>query len=246
MEYKTSISKITNEDVIIREHKLSSLMKETSFTDGIFLLLKGSFPNEKESKLFSAMLLSIIDHGMGTTSALTSRFVASSGNAVNTAIGAGVLALGDLHGGAVENCMSQLIGFSKLTPEELYAEIKKYVLEKKGTLYGFGHKHYKESDPRAKILLDYCKTNNYSSNYIDLVVSLEKQIESIKGKKLVLNVDGLLSALLLTMGFSPIVGKGFFIIGRVPGLVAQVIEEKENERSVRRLSEDDINYIPKK
>ena len=103
MEFKTSISKITNEDVMIRERKLSALMKEASFTDAIFLILKGSFPNQQESKLFSAMLLSIIDHGMGTTSALTSRFVASSGNAVNTAVGAGVLALGDLHGGAIEN-----------------------------------------------------------------------------------------------------------------------------------------------
>lgn len=244
MDFKTSISKITNEDVIIREQKLSSLMKEASFTDGIFLILKGTLPNEIESKLFSAMLLSIIDHGMGTTSALTSRFVASSGNTVNTAIGAGVLALGDLHGGAVENCMAQLLEFSKLSSQDLNSELKNSLLGKK-TLFGFGHRHYKDFDPRAKNLLDYCKTNNYTSTYIDLVLSLEKQIEAIKGKKLVLNVDGLLSALLLTMGFKPIVGKGFFIIGRVPGIVAQVIEEKENERPLRRLSEDEIKYVPR-
>lgn len=245
MEFKTSISKITNEDVVIRERKLSSLMKEASFTDGVFLILKGSYPTEQESKLFSAMLLSIIDHGMGTTSALTSRFIASTGNDVNVAIGGGVLALGDLHGGAIENCMAQLLEFSKLSTDALTTEITKCVVDKKGKLFGFGHKHYKVFDPRAKILLDFCKDFKYSSQFIDLVVSMEQLIETVKGKKLVLNVDGLLSALLLSMGFSPIVGKGFFIIGRVPGLVAQVIEEIETEKPVRRLDESEIKYLPK-
>ena len=221
-------------------------MKKHSFTDGIYLLLKGEFPSEKESKLFSAMLLSIIDHGMGTTSALTSRFVASGGNAVNAAVAGGVLALGDFHGGAIENCMNQLQEFLKLSEDELLLRVKQSILEKKGTLYGFGHKHYKDYDPRAKILLDFCSEYNYESEYIKLVLTIERLIESVRGKKLVLNIDGLLSSLLLSMGFSPIIGKGFFIIGRIPGLVAHVIEEKENEKPVRRLNEEDIIYIPKK
>jgi citryl-CoA lyase len=168
--------------------------------------------------------------------------VASGGNAVNTAVAGGILALGDYHGGAIENCMTQLIEFSKLSQEELHKTIKN-CLEIKISIYGFGHKVYKEIDPRVKILLNLCYENGYTSNFIDLVINVEKLIEKIKGKKLVLNIDGLLSALLISMDFSPIIGKGFFIIGRVPGLVAHVIEEKIFEKPVRRLEENDIKYI---
>ena len=59
MEFKTSISKITNEDVVIRENKLSDLMKECSFSDGIFLILKGSRPTEKESNFRPSALRAI-------------------------------------------------------------------------------------------------------------------------------------------------------------------------------------------
>jgi citrate synthase len=44
------------------------------------------------------------------------------------------------------------------------------------------------------------------------------------------------------MGFSAEAGRGVFIIARTPGLVAQAVEEKENEKPVRRVNEEDIEY----
>ena len=78
MKFKTKISKLGNDDVDIRGKKLSDLIEKSSFTDAIFLLLSSREPTEKESKIFAAMLTSIIDHGMGTASSLTTRFVAST------------------------------------------------------------------------------------------------------------------------------------------------------------------------
>lgn len=241
MEFKTRISKLTENDVIIRNKKLSALVEKNSFSDAIFLLLRDREPTTFESQIFSAILISIIDHGAGTTSSLTTRFVTSTGNSLNTAVGAGVLALGDYHGGAIENAMNEL---KKINDERI--DIETYVttkLDKKETLFGYGHPIYKNEDPRVIWLLSLCKKLNYSSPYITTAQHIEQTLEKIKEKKICLNIDGLIAALLLAMGFKPYVGKGIFIIGRVPGLVAQSIEEKEYEKPVRRIEEQDINYI---
>lgn len=235
MEFKTSISKMTDDDHIIRGEKLSELMGG-SFSNAIFLILKGDRPNDKESKLFETCLISIIDHGMGTASAMASRFVASTGNSVNSAIGTGILALGDKHGGAIEKAMQQLV---------IVQDVAGFVQENlasKSTIYGFGHKIYKDEDPRAKQILSLCAELDYKSKYIDLVQEIEKEIEKQKGKKIVLNIDGLIAAILLEMGFASNVGKAFFVIGRTPGLAAQVIEELESNEPLRRLDENDIKY----
>lgn len=235
MEFKTSISKMTDNDHTIRGEKLSELMNG-SFADAIFLILKGDKPGEKESKIFESILISIIDHGMGTASAMASRFVASTGNSVNSAIGTGILALGDYHGGAIEKAMQQLQGVKSAK------NFVKESLESKTTIYGFGHKIYKDEDPRAKQILSLCDELSYKSKYIDLVQEIAKEIESQKGKKIVLNIDGLIAAILLEMGFTSNVGKAFFVIGRTPGLAAQVIEEIENEPPIRRVDESEIKY----
>ena len=115
-------------------------------------------------------------------------------------------------------------------------------LEGKKIVYGFGHKIYKDKDPRVGQILAVCKKAKFSSQYIDLVLAIEQEIEQQKGKKIVLNIDGLMAAILLAMDFNPLQGKGVFIIARTPGLVAQVVEELESEEPVRRLEEDEISY----
>ncbi len=235
MEFKTKISKIDKEGVIIRGEPLGNLI-QNNFSDNIFFLISKRKPNDTESRIFSALLTSIIDHGIGTTSSLTSRFVISAGNPLNTSVGAGILALGEKHGGAVEKAMNQIKFLADDTEKKLTE-----ILDKKEIIYGFGHSIYKESDPRVNKIISLCHLLNYNSKFIELAKLIEKIIENKKGKKLCLNIDGLMAAILLEMGFSPIEGRGIFIIGRTPGLVAQCIEEKE-ENKLRRIDEKEINY----
>lgn len=236
MEFKTSISKMTADDHIIRGEKLSDLIAGSNFSDAIYLLLRGEKPNQAQSKVFTAMLVSVIDHGMGTASSMTARFAASGGNTVNSSVAAGVLALGDYHGGAIEKAMQQLTGIK---------DAKAFVtdaLANKKIIYGFGHKIYKDSDPRVAQVLGVCEKAGFESNNIELVQQIEKELENQKGKKIVLNIDGLMAAILLEMGFNSLQGKGLFVIARTPGLTAQVIEELQSDEHVRRIDEDEIKY----
>ena len=102
MKWKTSITKIENGREIVRGQNLDDLTKTKSFAEVVFLIWKGILPNEKETKMMNALLVSCIDHGVGAPSATVARIVASSGNSMHTALSAGVSALGELHGGAIE------------------------------------------------------------------------------------------------------------------------------------------------
>ncbi len=242
MEFKTRISKLVNEDIVIRGEKLSSLITGGKFSDSIFLLLSGRKPSSIESTLFEKMLISVIDHGMGTTSSMTSRFIVSGGNALNVGVGGGILSIGDHHGGAIEKAMQQFYAWQKLGKDKARAEIKDMVTTKK-TIYGFGHKVYKDEDPRVVLLLEEVKKKKFSSSHLYLKEEVEKTFAEAKGKKIPINIDGLLALLLCDFGFDPLLGKGVFIIGRVPGLVAQCHEELKHEKPVRRVEEEEIELL---
>ncbi|EGQ42718.1 MAG: citrate synthase [Candidatus Nanosalina sp. J07AB43] len=102
-EWETDISS-SGRDAVIRGEDLEDVM-DMDFADAIWLLLKGEKPSEKESKIFNTILSSSIDHGVGNPSTVSARTVQSGGNDMNTSVAAGVLALGDKHGGAIEECM---------------------------------------------------------------------------------------------------------------------------------------------
>lgn len=242
MEYKTRISKLEENDVNIRGQKLSTLIETGKFTDTIFLLLTARKPTEKESILFEKVLISIIDHGMGTTSSMAARFVVSGGNPLTVGVAAGISSIGDFHGGAIEKAMGLFYAREKFKDEENIQFIKERIQEKK-ILYGFGHRHYKNGDFRVKVLIQEMEKIGYHSKYLKFKELVENTFEEVKGKKLHINVDGLIAILLCDFGFPPLIGKGIFAIGRTPGLVAHSYEQMCCEKPVRRISEEDITYL---
>ena len=80
------------------------MIDQVSFTDAIWLELKGELPTEKERAMLDAILISTIDNGMGPPSVTNARNSASAGNPMQAAVAAGVLGVGEFHGGAIEEC----------------------------------------------------------------------------------------------------------------------------------------------
>jgi citryl-CoA lyase len=94
-------------------------------------------------------------------------------------------------------------------------------------------------------IFEIAKELGFFGDYCRFALEVEKAIEEIKGKKLVLNVDGAIAAIVSQMGFDWRLGKGFFIIGRIPGLVAHVYEELVMEKPFsKRLDEEkEVEYL---
>lgn len=237
MKWKTAISTHKDGELVIRGKKLVELIETSSFVEVVFLLLRGTPSSEKETAMLNAMLVSCIEHGIETPSAFVARTAASVGNQLHVALATGILATGDWHGGAIEKAAQ--IFASDANPKEVVKE----TLLKGGKLAGFGHKIYKDADPRTEALFAKAKRIGLHRAYVARALAYERELETQTGKKLPLNIDGAVAALLLELGFDWRLGKAFFVLARLPGLIAHAHEEAVNEKPYRRLDEEDVEYV---
>src|SRR5260370_3486087 len=98
--WRTAIARSDATSLRVRGYDITALMK-LSFADTIFLLHQGRLPNESERRLLNAILIGVADHGSGAPSCATARLVASGNRqSLSAAVAAGILAIGDEHGGA--------------------------------------------------------------------------------------------------------------------------------------------------
>ncbi|MBI2039614.1 citryl-CoA lyase [Candidatus Microgenomates bacterium] len=235
-KWKTAISGIIDGEAHIHGYKVTELIDKVNFTDAIWLELKSELPSDKERAMLDAILISTIDNGLGPPSVTNARNSASAGNPMQAAVAAGVLGIGDAHGGAIEEC-ARLLQMG-LTAEKLVEK----VLGSGDRIPGFGHKVYKDEDPRATQIFEKAKKLGFYGEHCELAQNVEGVLQEKKGKKIPINVDGAIAAVISDMGFDYRLGKGFFIIGRVVGLVAHIFEEWVREKPFRRIADEEIEY----
>ncbi len=240
MQFKTSITNVQKDGTeVIRGHQLGELVHNHSFVETIYLLLKGELPTQEQARIFDAIFTSVIDHGPAVASALCARVSASAKNPLHASVAAGLLGLGDRHGVVIEPAMQFF--YDHMEKSDLSGLLADMKVEKK-YVPGFGHKIF-EVDPRTEILFAIAKETGIYGRYCTFAKNIEETLNSTASKKLPLNADGAIAAILCDMGFDARVGNGIFVIARVPGLVAHVIEEVSNDEGIRRLEPEDIEYI---
>lgn len=236
--WRTAISTSDDRHIWIRGHDVTDLMTSRTFADVVFLLHKGRLPSAGERRLLDAMLIAVSEHGPGSPSAAAARMVAS-GNRVapEAAIAAGVLAIGDAHGGAGLACL-ELIAHSvdamrsnSLDAETMARRVVADARAQRRRIPGLGHRVH-TVDPRTPVLFGLAREHGLAGPGVTLMVEIERAAGEMI-KPLPINVDGALAAVLYDLGFSAAIAKLFFIIGRVAGLSAQVVEEYTRERPMR-------------
>ena len=239
--WKTSITKIEPNKVVVRGYRIDELMGRISFGEMVYLVLKGELPTPAIGKLMDGMLVSSVDHGVTPPSALAARTVASGGAPLTTAIAAGIMTINRHHGGAIEDCMKILIecvaykrekGCDTTTAAgDKMAEFR----AKKIRVPGYGHRIHTD-DPRTARLFELAGEAGVSGEYIEMGQALRQAMKESLGKDLPMNVDGGIAAVLCELGFPPAMGNGFFAISRTVGLTAQVFEEQTREKPMRNVT----------
>jgi citrate synthase len=236
--WRTAISTSDDQHIWIQGYDVTQLMASATFADVVFLLHKGQLPSEAERRVVDAMLIASADHGPGSPSAAAARTVATGNRiAPEAAIAAGVLAIGDAHGGAGLACL-QLITDAmnnvRTTGADAAAVARRVVADARAErrrLPGIGHRTHTR-DPRTDVLFDLARTGRIAGDGVAFMLELERVVADAI-KPLPINVDGAIAAVLYDLGFPPVLGKLLFIIGRVAGLSAQVVEEYTRERAMR-------------
>ncbi len=105
---------------------------------------------------------------------------------------------------------------------------------------GLGHRIHTD-DPRTMKLFDLAKGLGLAGNGVVLISAIKTSFQN-QGKSLPINVDGAIAALLIDLEVPPALANAFFIISRVPGLVAHYHEEIERERPMRRIHPTQHEY----
>jgi citrate synthase len=186
-------------------------------------------------KAVNQLLILHADHEQNCSTS-TVRMVGSSGASIYAAIAAGILALwGPLHGGANQAVIEML--------EEIRAsgaDYKKFIDDVKNKrdnrrLMGFGHRVYKNFDPRAKILKKMCDEVLGHMGIKDPLLDIAKSMEEIAlkddyfiSKKLYPNVDFYSGIIYRALGIPTNMFTVMFALGRLPGWIAHWKEMVED------------------
>jgi citrate synthase len=236
--WRTAIASSDETNLWIRGYDIASLMRRASFADTLFLLHRSHLPGAGERRLLDAMLVAVADHGAGAPSCAAARLTASGNRqSLSAAIAAGVLTIGDEHGGAGSACMEMIgAGVAQARRESISireaAERSVEAATAAGRrVPGLGHRVHTR-DPRVAVLFEMAREAGLAGDGIAFVLGLEAAARD-RIKPLPINVDGALAAVLYDLGFPPAAAQFLFIIGRVAGLTAEVAEEYAREKPMR-------------
>jgi len=241
--WRTRISDVKPNEVRVRGYDLMELIGTRSFGDVTFLLLSGDLPTGNEGRLLEAMLVACTEHSLIAPSVDAARFVASSGVPLQAGVAAGMLALGDVHGGAVEEGADMLLEADDLhrDPADAAALMVARYAEERRRVPGYGHVVH-DPDPRGRRLFEVAGQLGFRRRFCELALAFEPALQRSTGRDLKMNIDGSLAALLLELGLDPALGKALYVIGRAPGLVTHVHEEQTRERPYRDIGWKNVHY----
>ncbi len=246
-QWRTAIGHPEDERIVVRGYDLSEMIGKVSFAAMVHLELTGELPGEGAERMIDTLFASFVEHGI-SPSTTVARFLSASGNPIQTAIAGGLLTFGDIHGGAGEQ-------FAKLMQEAvveadadgtaladaadaLVAEAR----ERRQPLPGYGHPQHSKGDPRSPALLAVADDTGVTGPHITLAREVERALAERIGRRLPLNIDGAMGAIISDLGFDWRLARAFVTTPRAMGLAAHALEELDREGGWRHIPMDEVTY----
>ena len=210
-------------------------MEELSMAANWLFMYRGEVPSEEEERIFDIILILHAEHEINA-STFSARVVISSLTDIYSAVSAAIGSLkGPLHGGANERVMRMLREIKIPENAEKYILNK---LRKKEKIPGFGHRVYKNYDPRAAILKEIAEKlaekREDVKNWLDIGKKVEGiMMEKMKDKKIYPNVDFYSGVVMSAIGIETDMFTPIFATGRIAGWTAHILEQLKDNRIFR-------------
>ncbi len=214
--------------------KIISPKSNLSFSENFFYMCFGKVPNKEIVKAFDVSLILYAEHSFNV-STFTARTITSSLSDIHGAITGAIASLkGPLHGGANEEVMHMMNKIKK--PENALKWINN-ALDNKAVVMGFGHRVYKSGDSRVPTMREYfakvakVKKDKKFEKIYDIV---EKVM--IDRKNIYPNVDYPTGPTYHLMGFDTDFFTPIFVISRITGWSAHILEQHAANKLIRPLA----------
>ncbi|MGC4376118.1 citrate synthase [Fictibacillus sp. Mic-4] len=205
--------------------------KDLSFAGNFLYMLTGNEPDTIAETAFNKALVLHADHELNA-STFTARVCVATLSDMYSGITAAIGALkGPLHGGANEQVMKMLSEIKEVENAESYL---RNAIANKQKIMGFGHRVYKNGDPRAKHLREMSKqltSITGEEKWYKMSVKLEELMKEEKG--LLPNVDFYSASVYHSLGIPHDIFTPIFAVSRVSGWNAHILEQYENNRLIR-------------
>ena len=203
---KSDLGWSTRERIVVRGKDLpGEILGTLNLGDMAFLELTGRVPNPRESRLFNAMAVTLVEHGV-TPSALAARLTyLGAPEAMQAAVAAGLCGLGSVFVGSME-------GVARMLSENADVEGMKRVP-------GLGHPLHKPVDPRTVRLFEIARETGFYGKHCQRMEEIGRR------KNLVVNATGAIGALACELGLDWRAVRGIGVMARAVGLVGHLLEE---------------------
>jgi citrate synthase len=231
---KSDLGWSTADRIVVRGHDLADeLLGKVSLGDVAFLELKGRLPTAKESIVFNALAVTLVEHGM-TPSAIAARLTYfGAPESLQGAVAAGLLGIGDRFGGSVEGAARMLQETLLEAPpgsdlRVLATGIVSRYRETAQPVPGIGHPVHKTVDPRTPKLFALAADNGFSGRHVELMELVSEEASSRSGRPLPVNATGAIGAIASELEITWRVCRGLAVMARAIGLVAHIQEEMQD------------------
>ncbi|RSM74114.1 citryl-CoA lyase [Actinoplanes sp. ATCC 53533] len=222
--WSTSVSRIEPNVIELRGRPVQDLIGSATFAGVIWLMLRGEAPTPGQERLLEAALVSSVDHGPHAPSIAVARMAATCGIGLNNAVATGVNLLGDVHGGAGEQCMALLAEVHAGDAETVVAAWR----ARSKYLPGFGHRFH-TIDPRRDPLLGLVERavsdGVVRGDHLRAAQAVERVLAADRTRGVPINIDGCTAVVYAELGFPPPLARGLFVLSRSVGILAHAWEE---------------------
>jgi citrate synthase len=239
--WSTSIIEMKPGMIRYRGYAVEELIGRVGFAEMVYLMTRGELPDLACAKLLEAALVAAVDHGPQAPSIAAARMAITCGVGINNAMASAINMLGDVHGGAGEQCVTLYnaiaarIGSGPSSEAQLAQAVKSEMtaLLEAGVRYvpGFGHRFHPR-DPRAPRLLalvdDAAAGGAVSGRFAGIGRAVEAELAAQKGRPVPMNIDGATGVIFAELGFPPALCRGLFVLSRSVGALAHAFEEMQS------------------
>jgi citrate synthase len=230
-QLRTDIGWSTEDKITIKGMDLcQDIMGKVSLGDMAFLEMTDRLPSERESRVFNALSVILVEHGMTPSAIATRMTFCGAPEAMQAAVAAGLCGLGSVFVGSMENAarMLQEAIPDPAAPLDIEALARRVVADliKSGrSIPGVGHHMHKPVDPRAPRLFEIARENDYCGPYVALMRAIADEAGRQLGKNLPVNATGAIAAVASELSIPWNIVRGIGVMARAIGLVAHVLEE---------------------
>ena len=207
---------------------------DLGFVENFFHMVFGKVPAPEVVKAFEVSMILYAEHGFNA-STFTTRVIVSTLSDIYSGVVGGIASLkGPLHGGANEAVMHMMLEIGDPAKAKAWMEA---ALREKRVVMGFGHRVYKHGDSRVPTMKKYMRlTADFTGNQKWVAMSDALEEVMVGQKKIHPNLDFPSGPAYYMMGFDIDMFTPFFVMARITGWTAHIMEQQAHNRLIRPLS----------